>query len=97
MSEKQDEIRVDSVRLKVKDVTLELSVEDARKLREALGKLLGEDKEPVTVWRDRWSYLPYWYIGAKAGTAVPYDDFKNFQVYRSSDGQTSLTAQCSTT
>lgn len=74
------------LKLKVKDVEIELSVDEARKLAELLAGLVGEkrtDYVPYTVpvpWWDQWPYP--WHVTAYANTWGG----ESAQIYSVSDG-----------
>lgn len=78
-------VKIDSIKLKVGEVTLNLSVEDARALKAALDALLGSPyisyvpyTQPVVTWpnrKDWWKYEPVWC--SSDGTAALSVDTKN--------------------
>ena len=66
------EIRVESVKLKIGDTLLDLSLEDARALRDALDKALPQpvaDNKVVERYIPYRPY-PYWWHGVYGGTVL---------------------------
>ncbi len=91
-----DAIRVDSLKLKIKDAVLELSLDDARALRDALDGALPKPETQYVPYIAHTPTYPWWRYGfdgyTLCSTANGGPGNKATWLWGSSDGDTSLTA-----
>lgn len=65
----KDQVKIDSVVLKVKGETIKLSIESARELHKLLADLFGETEKVVIRERYPWVWFPYY--DSKTNTSIP--------------------------